>query len=334
MRKFIIALIFLLGVVLIITRFTEVQGIYQTLQHGEVRFILLAFLAVALWMLVLGLSYQSIYRLLGIQEGIRHMMILAMSAIFVNVVTPSGGMTTIAVFLTDASRRGHSTARVMVAWALNLLFDYTAFLCVLTLGLGVLARRNNLHWAEITASCILLIVALGLVVLLYLGLRSGHALGVALAWMARLINKITRPLIHRDYLQVERAYSFANDAADGIATVRQNPRGLIRPLLLALASKALLLSELLLTFLAFQVPFSAGTIIAGFSIGYLFLIVSPTPSGIGIVEGVLTLTLTSLWVSVEPAAIITLVYRGFTFWVPLLIGMFAFRQLPHENVAA
>lgn len=331
MRKFIIALVLLLGVLLIITRFTEVQEIYATLQQGDWRFILLGFVTVVLWMANHGLSYQAIYRLLGIREEMWHMMKVALAADFVNVVTPSGGMTTIAVFLDDSRRRGYSPGRVMVAWALNLLFDYTAFLGVLTLGLGVLARRNDLHWPEITASCILLIGALGLATLLYLGMQSGEALGKALAWIARLINHIFRPFIHRNYLEVDRAHSFAYDGAAGIAAVRQKPLGLLKPILLAFSNKALLILILILIFMAFHVPYTTGTIVAGFSIGYLFLIVSPTPSGIGIVEGVLTLALTSLWVPVEAAAIITMVYRGYTFWLPLIVGMAAFRQIPHEN---
>ena len=331
MRKFIIALLLLLGVLLIITRFTEVQEIYSTLQQGDWRFILLGFAALALWMANHGLSYQAVYRLLGIREETWHMIKVALAADFVNVVTPSGGMTTIAVFLDDSRRRGYSSGRVMIAWALNLLFDYTAFLGVLTVGLGVLARRNDLHWPEITAACVLLFGALGLATLLYLGLQSGEALGKALAWMARLINRIVRPFIHRDYLPVERAHSFAYDGAAGIAAVRHNPLGLLKPILLAVSNKSLLILILMLTFMAFHVPYTSGTIVAGFSIGYLFLIVSPTPSGIGIVEGVLTLALTSLWVPVEAAAIITLVYRGYTFWVPLFVGMAAFRQIPHES---
>jgi len=196
----------------------------------------------------------------------------------------------------------------------------------------VLARRNDLHWPEIIASCVLLFGALGLATLLYLGLQSGDALGKALAWMARLINRIVRPFIHRDYLEVGRAHSFAYDGAAGIAAVRQHPRGLLKPIFLAVTNKTLLILILLLTFMAFHVPYSSGTIVAGFSIGYLFLIVSPTPSGIGIVEGVLTLALTSLWVPVEAAAIITLVYRGYTFWLPLFVGMAAFRQMPNEKL--
>jgi uncharacterized protein (TIRG00374 family) len=84
---------------------------------------------------------------------------------------------------------------------------------------------------------------------------------------------------------------------------------------------------LVCSFLSFDVPFSAGTIVGGFAIGYLFLIVSPTPSGIGVVEGVMTLALRTLRVELSDAVLITLAYRGVTFWLPMAVGAFAFRVL-------
>ena len=84
-------------------------------------------------------------------------------------------------------------------------------------------------------------------------------------------------------------------------------------------------------FLAFQIPFSAGTIIGGFAISYLFLIVSPTPSGIGIVEGVMPLALSSLHVPLSQGLIVTLAYRGITFWIPLGVGAIAFRMTEEEK---
>ena len=98
-------------------------------------------------------------------------------------------------------------------------------------------------------------------------------------------------------------------------------------MLLAFANKALLMCVLTASFLAFQVPFSIETIIGGFAISYLFLIVSPTPSGIGIVEGIMPLALTSLRVPWSEAVVITLAYRAVTFWYPLGIGAWAFRRL-------
>jgi uncharacterized protein (TIRG00374 family) len=119
--------------------------------------------------------------------------------------------------------------------------------------------------------------------------------------------------------------------AKDLKSLPQKSKSLIKLLLYAFANKALMISILMVCFLSFSVPFTAGTIIGGFSIAYLFLIVSPTPSGIGIVEGIMPLALSSLRVPWSQAVIITLAYRGITFWVPLGVGAVAFRILNKED---
>jgi len=114
---------------------------------------------------------------------------------------------------------------------------------------------------------------------------------------------------------------------EGIAELRRTPTDLIYPLLLALSNKSILFLIFFLIFRAFQVPISIGTLVAGTSLAYLFRIVSPTPSGVGVVEGLLTLALRSMYVPGNDALVITLAYRGVTFWFPLLIGGIAFRWL-------
>lgn len=331
MRKFIIALVIFLGIAFVILSFAELQYILETLQRGNLWFVALALLVEVGWLFNAGLTFRSLYHLLGLEETSRHLMVVAAAANFVNVVAPSAGMGGIAVFINDGRQREHPSGKVTVAGALFVLFDYLAFLCVLALGLIVLIRRNNLNAGEITASMILLVIASVLAFLLYLGSRSAAALGNALAWMARLVNRMAHPFIHREYLQVERAYSFATEIADGLIELRGHPKRLITPLLLSLNNKALLILILLFMFLAFKVPFSAGTLVGGFAIGYLFLIVSPTPAGIGVVEGVLALALNSLHVPWSQAVIITLAYRGITLWFPLAIGAWAFRTLHLSN---
>ena len=107
---------------------------------------------------------------------------------------------------------------------------------------------------------------------------------------------------------------------------------MLLPLFLAFTNKTAQLIILGLVFLAFKIPISIGTIIACFSISSLFVIISPTPSGIGVVEGALTLALTSMYISLEDAAVITLSYRGITFWLPLLFGMISLRMLEKVGV--
>lgn len=331
MRKILFFLLFIFGIVFIFFNFSEVEDIWDTLSKGDWRFLLLAFVVQCVWMLNVALSYLLVYRALDIEERFERLLLLVGSAFFLNVVAPTAGMGGIAIFVSEARRQGYSSARVAVAGVLVVLFDYLSFIVVLVLGLFVLFRRNNLDFVELSASAILFLVAGVLTLLLYLGMKSAAEMGIALAWLARLVNKILFPFLHRQYLSEGRAYEFAGDASLGLQKLRSDPKKLILPIGLGLSNKALLITILFMMFLAFKVPLSPGTLIAGFSIGYLFFIVSPTPAGIGFVEGALTLGLNSLNVPLGRATILALAFRGFTFWIPLLFGMIAFRLLSHRD---
>jgi uncharacterized protein (TIRG00374 family) len=327
MRNLLIVLLSFAGIVFIIARLAEVQAIVETLQKGDFRYIFMAVGVVSLWLLAVAFSYKAIYSALGLNEKVRLLLPMASASIFLNVVAPSAGMSGMAVFVAQAKRQKYSTGKAAVAGALFVLLDYGAFFSVLALGLIVLFRRNSLDAGEIIASVILLIISLTLATLIYLGTRSALALGRALAWMARLVNRLLQPFLKREYLSEQRAYEFAEDASDGLHLLLKSPHKLVVPGGLALLKQAMLIGILWCSFMIFRVPFSAGTLIAGFSIGYLFMIITPTPAGLGFVEGALTLALSSMYIPFSVAAIVTLAYRGFTFWLPLLVGMVSLRML-------
>jgi uncharacterized protein (TIRG00374 family) len=331
MRKFTIILVLFLGAAFVYLSFGEIETILQTLKKGNVWFVLLAILIQCCWFLISGLTYLSLYRVLGMEGTVYRFSLMSSAANFINTIAPSAGMGGMAVFISNATRKNQSPGKATVASMLYIFLDYIAFLVVLTFGLIVLFRRNDLHPTEIAASSVMVAIAAALGFLLYLGSRSAKALGNALAWMARLINRIVRPFMHREYLSEARAHEFASDMAADLKSLPDQLRSLVKPMLFAFANKALLIGVLIASFLAFQVPFSAGTIIGGFAISYLFLIISPTPSGIGIVEGIMPLALSSLRVPWSQAVIITLAYRGITFWFPLGMGAIAFRTLNREK---
>jgi uncharacterized protein (TIRG00374 family) len=332
MRKFIFIIVIFLGAAFVYLSFGELQVILKTLQQGNFWFVLIALVVEFGWFAIAGLTFRSIYHVLSIDETVYKLSLLAAAANFVNIVAPSAGMGGMAIYISNANRRGLSRGKITIASMLYIFLDYIAFMVVLTLGLIVLFRRNDLHGTELAASAIIFAIAAGMGFLMYLGSRSASALGNALAWMARIVNRVVRPFIHREYLSEARAHTFAKEMARDLKSLPERPHSLVIPLLYAFGNKALLMCILLTIFLAFQVPFTAGTIIGGFAISYLFLIVSPTPSGIGIVEGVMPLALSSLGVQWSQAVIITLAYRGITFWIPLGVGALALRILEREQV--
>lgn len=331
MRRFLFAVLILLGIIFLITRFGEVQQIWETLRRGDWRFILLALFVQTLWVVNLGATYQSIYHSLGTHDHLKRLTLLALASNFANIVAPSVGMSGMAVFISQARKSALPTGKVTLAGILFVLVDYASFLFVLALGLIVLFRRNDLDPPEIIASVLLFLLAACMASMIYIGARSPTTLGKILARLAHLINRLLFPFLHRDYLSEQRAYEFTQEIAEGLEVLRSDQRNLLRPMFPGLINKFLLVLNLALIFAAFRVPISIGTVIAGFSVGYLFMIVSPTPAGIGFVEGAITLVLSSFYIPLSVAAVLAIAYRGFTFWYPLLLGFLAFRALSKSD---
>jgi uncharacterized protein (TIRG00374 family) len=329
MRKFLIAIVILAGLIFIFTQLAELSTIATTLQRGDWRFLFLAFCIEMFWLVNVAASFRSIYGILGIKEKLNHLLLISAAANFVNTVMPSGGVGGMTVIIAEARRKEYSTGLATVAAALYVFFDYAAFACVLATGFIVLIRRDKLDATEIVAAGVILMIEVVLATVLYLGAVSEKRLGNFLSRMARMVNASLRIFRKKsgNYLSEERAYTFAADIAEGMNNLRRRPKELLLPFLLALSNKSLLITILFLSFMAFEVPLSAGTLIAGFSIAFLFLVVSPTPSGVGFVEGALTLALISFYIPLEEAAVVTIAYRAITFWVPLFIGLIAFRYL-------
>lgn len=327
MRRFLFALLVFLGIVFLITRFSEMEQIWDTLKKGDWRFLLLALSVQTIWVINLGATYQAIYHSLGTHDHLKRLIAMALAANFANIVAPSVGMSGIAVFISQAHKSRIPVGKVTLAGILFVLVDYAAFLCVLALGLVVLFRRDDLDPPEIIASIILFFLAITMGTLIYIGARSPTTLGNLLAHLARFVNRLLFHFIRRDYLSEQRAHEFAQEVSDSLEALRSDHHSLLFPFILGLHNKFLLVLTLALVFIAFKVPISIGTVVAGFSVGYLFMIVSPTPAGIGFVEGALTLVLSSFYIPLSVAAVLAIAYRGFTFWYPLFLGFLAFRAL-------
>ena len=331
MRKILIILFTFIGIAIVIISLGELEQTWNTLQHSDFRFMLLACCLLLVLLVVDGQSYKSLYALMDINESLRHLILLASSTNFINVVAPSGGFGGVAIFVDDAGKRGNPRGLAAAVGALHIFMEYLAFIVVLAFGWVVFIRRNDLQAGEITASIIMIATMIGMTILIYIGSRSGEQLGRVLGWMAHKANAVLWPFIHREYFHEIAAHEFGIEVSEGLAMLHlKKHRSTLVPFLYSLCVKLIQLMIMGTSFLAFGVSFSLGTIVAGFASAYLFLVVSPTPYGIGVVETLLPLAFGSLGISWENAVIITLMYRGFTFWLPLLLGGISFRILQTE----
>ena len=117
------------------------------------------------------------------------------------------------------------------------------------------------------------------------------------------------------------------EIGEGVSTIRDSKSRLIRPMVFALTNKLILMALLTSIFLALNVPFSVGTVVAGYGFCQLFFYVSPTPAGIGVVETIFPVILNMLTVPLAAGLLITLIYRALTVWLTFGVGFWSFRKL-------
>src|SRR5262245_7686181 len=102
MRRFMIALVILLAIILITTRFPEGAEVVQSLERGSWWWLGLGVLIQFVLLCNVALVYRAVYHLLGLQASLGRLLPLAVTSNFVNTVAPSGGVGGVAIFITDA----------------------------------------------------------------------------------------------------------------------------------------------------------------------------------------------------------------------------------------
>ena len=325
--RWILWLLVILFIWIVVSRFTELEKLVRTLSQGRWQWVgIAALLQVVYYLLYTGL-YQSAFYTVEVESRVVELLPVTFASIFLNVAAPSGGASGAALFVDDAVHRGQSGARTTVGTLLVLAADFTSFALVLSAGILYLFLLHDLKIYEIAAAIILVVLTVGLTALLGLGLWAPELLRQLLLRLQRIVNRLG-VLIKRPGLLPENwAEKNSGEFTQAALAISTHPGRLGRTFLVALAAHSIDLLSLAALFVAFNQPVSPGVLVAGYAMGVLFWIVSITPQGIGVVEGMMALVFTSLGVPAERATLIALSFRGLTFWLPLLVGFLLLRRL-------
>jgi hypothetical protein len=320
MRKVIYGILILLTIYYVSTHYEELTQVLEVFGEGDGRWLWAAVGIQILWMVNIAAAFQACYAVMGVKVRLLRMVVLTSAAIFVNVVVPTYGVGTVAVLVSDGYRRGRPGGKVWTAVFLYTLFDYLGFMIVLLPAMIILEHLGAMNIVFITAGIFAAAVALVLVAMALLGIWSEIKLTGTVSTVVSLVNKYLIPLFKRELIDPQRANRFAREISEGFVLIRRAPNELLAPAILAVTRKVLMITILYMVSHAFHYPLPLGVLIATFGISYLFSVASLTPSGVGIVEGAMVITLVALDVPLPTAVAIALAYRGITLWLRLAYG--------------
>jgi uncharacterized protein (TIRG00374 family) len=327
MRRWILPLAVVAFLGVLVARRTELDELVRTLALGRWPWVVAAAALQGVYYLVYAALCHAAFGVVGVRSRFREVFAVLLGSMFANVVVPSGGAAGAALFVDDAARRGESPARAAAGLLLTMTAILTALALVLLGSLAWLARRGELQSLEVWGAVALVAMIAAMVLLLVLGLWLPRALHALLRGTAAAAGALARTLRLASPLGPDWAARTGGEFVEVAQALRARPLGPLGLLALALCMTVLDVASLGALFLAFRQAPGAGVIVAGYAFGILSWLLSPTPQGIGVVEGVMTLVYTSLGVAAGPATLVVLSFRGLTFWLPMFAGFLLLRRL-------
>lgn len=325
-RRWIYCLLVLAFIWLVASRFNEITDFSFTLSQGRFHWVLVALVLQILYYLVSSASFRTAFATVGVESRVRDLFPLLFGSVLVSVIAPSGGASCAALFVDHSARRGQSPGRTAAGVLLQHIASLSAFMLILSAGLVYLGTQRGLQLYQVTAALILLLLVSLITGVLILAMHYPLRLRRLFVRLQRTINALVGKFKDITLITDEWVELHAVDFISAGAAIIAQPRWLLSTLAVLLVAHLVNMGILYSLFLAFSQSIQIGPLVAGYAIGILFLIISVTPQGVGVVEGIMPLTFASLGVPAGAATIIVLAFRGLSLWLPLLVGFLLLRR--------
>jgi uncharacterized protein (TIRG00374 family) len=322
LRRLLFILLLIAFTALVVSRFANAQELIHTLLHGIWHWVVIGVLLHFLYFYLDAVLYKYSFATVGVKSRVIELFPVVLSSIFVNAVAPTGGAGGAALFVDYAIRHHQSGPRTMVGIVLGLIADLSTLIPFILWGVIYLNSYRKLKIYESIGFLFFVIFIVLLVGILLLAHWQPERLQQISRWFQRTANRVGSWIKRPNLLSEEWAEKTAGEFIDGANAISTNPKTFAITIFWGMSLHIVNLVGLYAFFLAYRQPVRLGTLVAGFSIGIVFFIVTIIPQGVGAVEGIMTLIFISMGIPRTNAVTIALAFRGVNFWMPVVLGLF------------
>lgn len=300
--RFLIALIFIaVGAWFFKHQQAELRQIKNVLLTSSVKYVILGLLMTSVYITLQGLMYKLAFATVRRRVSLRLTTTLFLKRNLISIFIPAGGVTSLAFFSGDIEKEGNSKTNIYFASSIY------AFIGILTMAL---------------VSIPIIVYAL------FKGFSGiGEVLGlVTLIVLLSALFFIYRSIIKRKFLYgiLVKYFPSAEVLIEELESHIVDTRYFIFTILVSALIDISCIGLLYISMLALGVKASLFYAMLGYITAAVSLAISPFMRGLGAVEISLTLILTSFGYSSIEAVSITILYRAFEFWLPLVAGALSF----------
>ena len=254
--------------------------------------------------------WQQVIVSAGISRPLRSYMSLGLAKLFTDQLLPSGGVSGTLLVIRALDRRGIPRGTSMAAVVVDLVGYYAAYVAAMAIAIGIVWAHGGLTLFIVLPMVIFAPIAAGIPTALVLVSR-GRRLP---RWIRRL------PIVGSGL----RALAEATPGLAHDAWLITRCMGLQAAILLLDAATL----WAMLSALGFSVD--PASVFASFVLSTLARTLGPVPGGLGIFEAASVATLNLMGVPISAGLASTLLFRGYTFWLPMVPGIIFARRETRE----
>lgn len=251
---------------------------------------------------------------------------------FLTISNPLGVMGGMAFMVKNMVDQGKSYIKSIFAFFSSQLSISIAFLPILLITLIILRQDNQLNQYQIIASEILILMNGFISLTILFILVSPHFSIKVSGLLGSVSNKIFKYFFKKSLVNTDKLSQYIIEISDTSGRFDHSFKRFIKTLIASFIYHGIFIAVLYIIFLAYNSPISILSVIVIYAIIALFSAVSPTPQGVGIVEGLAQVGAISIGIQSEPALVSILTYRLLTIWIPALVGLLVFRSSKKQTV--
>jgi phosphatidylglycerol lysyltransferase len=280
---------------------TELHSVSKTLFSADPGWIIVGLVLVVLYIFIQGLMYITSFAAVNARLNVWDAIILFLKRNFISVFLPAGGISSLAFFNNAIEKRGITRTQIYFA---SSIYAFVGILSVIIVAIP--AFLFTLPGKDIGSGKIYALAgAFLLLATFYFAYKS-------------IINK---KLLYKWVIKI---YPEVIVFIDDLISNSINKKHFIKTVLISVLIEFVGIAHVYVSMLALHFPPSLSSSILAYIIVVLFLIISPFLRGLGAIEISMTFILTQTGYNNIEAVAITLLFRFFEFWLPLLTGMISF----------
>jgi Mg2+-importing ATPase len=300
---------FLIAVIVAAIHYAEQRAFVGLMERANPAWVIVAIALQAGTYVAQGAVWRRVASAADYRLSWRTTLELSLAKLFADQALPSAGLSSSVLVARALEQRRIASGAVRASVVINIASYHLAYVLTLTAALAVLFARHEANTVVLTTAVLFLLFSIGLA-------------AAVLALAGRPHERLARAV--RGLRGVRTTLDFVSRAD---AHLVRGARVIVDTTLWQAAIVVLDATTMWVLIRALGATASPGGVFAAFMVASLFRTMGIVPGGLGTFEATSVLMLRMTGVDLAVALSATLLFRGLTFWLPMLPGYWFSRRV-------